>query len=54
MLSVIVVHKHGDMEPGPGFDDYAADLGLDASDRVAFWVNELHKVHGYWSNTSKP
>ncbi len=54
MLSVVVVHKYGDMEPGPGFYDCAADLGLDVSDRVAFWVGELHKVHGYWSNTSKP
>ena len=54
MLSVIVVHKYGDMEPGPGFYECAADLGLDVSDRMAFWVSELHKVHGYWSNASRP
>lgn len=51
MLSVIVVHKEGDMEPGNGFYECAANLGFDASDRVAFWVSELHKVHAYWSNT---
>lgn len=54
MLSVIVVHKYGDMEPGGGFYECAIDLGLDVSDRMAFWVSELHKVHGYWSNSSKP
>jgi hypothetical protein len=51
MLSVIVVHKYGDMEPGNGFYECAEDLGLDTSDRVAFWIDQLHKVHGFWSNT---
>lgn len=50
MLSVIVVHKYGDMEPGNGFYECAEELGLDISDRVAFWISELHKVHGFWSN----
>jgi hypothetical protein len=45
MLSVIVVHKDGDMEPGPGFYNLAKELGLDPSDRTAFWVSELHRVH---------
>jgi hypothetical protein len=50
MLSVIVVHKEGDMEPGNGFYECAESLGFDVSNRMAFWVSELHKVHAYWSN----
>ena len=50
MLSVIVVHKHGDMEPGAGFYDLAESLGFDAKDRLKFWISELHKVHHQWSN----
>jgi hypothetical protein len=53
MLSVIVVHKHGDMEPGTGFFELAENLGRDVTDRTAFWVSELHQVHGYWSNRTK-
>ncbi|MBZ5601831.1 MAG: hypothetical protein LAO79_05945 [Acidobacteriia bacterium] len=50
MLSVVVVHKYGDMEPGPGFFKLAESLGQRVADKTTFWVNELHKVHGYWSN----
>lgn len=50
MLSVIVVHKHGDMQPGPGFFELAHSLGHKTKDVLEFWVSELHKVHGYWSN----
>ncbi len=49
MLSVIVVHKHGDMQPGPGFFELAESLGYKTRDTLAFWVDELKKVHGYWS-----
>ena len=49
MLSVIVVHKHGDMQPGPGFFDLAEDLGRDTSDIMQCWVEELKKVHHHWS-----
>jgi hypothetical protein len=52
MLSVLVVHKYGDMEPGSGFYECAEHLGFDVSDPLAFWVRELHKVHGYWSNAN--
>jgi len=51
MLSVIVVHKTGDMEPGKGFYDLAAELGGDVSDKVKFWVSELHRVHNHWANS---
>ena len=50
MLTVIVVHKHGDMQPGPGFFDLAKQLGKDTSDILSCWVKELKNVHGYWSN----
>lgn len=49
MLSVIVVHKHGDMQPGPGFFDLAKRLGRDTSDIVNCWVGELKKVYAVWS-----
>lgn len=49
MLSVIVVHKVGDMEPGLGFYKLATELGKPTRDRAAFWVSELHRVHSVWS-----
>jgi molybdopterin synthase catalytic subunit len=49
MLSVIVVHKYGDMQPGPGFFELAQQLGRDTSDILACWVSELKKVHAVWS-----
>jgi len=49
MLTVIVVHKHGDMQPGPGFFELAEQLGKDTSDILSCWIKELKKVHGYWS-----
>lgn len=52
MLSVIVVHKDGDMEPGNGFYELAIELGKDVSDKVKLWVKELHKVHDYWANSN--
>lgn len=48
-LSVIVVHKAGDMQPGPGFFELAKQLGRDTSDILKCWVEELKKVHAYWS-----
>jgi hypothetical protein len=46
MLSVIVVHKAGDMMPGPGFFKLAKKLGRDTSDREQCWSDELKKVYG--------
>lgn len=48
MLTVIIVHKSGDYQPGPGFYDLAQALGRDTSDIYRCWVAELHKVHDYW------
>lgn len=51
MLTVVVVHKHGDMQPGPGFFELAQQLGRDTKDILACWVGELHKVHAIWSKS---
>lgn len=48
MLTVIVVHRYGDMEPGPGFFDLARNLGRDTSDLTKCWIEELKRVHAYW------
>jgi hypothetical protein len=50
MLSVIVVHKVGDMQPGPGFFQLAKKLGRDTSDILVCWIEELKWVHRHWSN----
>jgi hypothetical protein len=50
LLSALVVHKHGDLEPGRGFYELAAERGRDMSDKTKGWIAELHKVHEYWSN----
>lgn len=52
MLSVLVVHKSGDMQPGPGFFDLAKRLGRDTSDIMKCWIDELHRVHAVWSARS--
>jgi hypothetical protein len=49
MLSVIVVHKNGDREPGSGFFELAKELGRDTSDRLRLWTDEFKKVHAAWS-----
>ena len=49
MLSVIVVHSDGDMQPGSGFFELAEALGRDTSDKLKCWVTELDTVHRNWS-----
>ena len=51
MLSALVVHKTGDMQPGPGFFELAESLGLDTSDILKCWVEEFKKVYAYWENS---
>ena len=48
MLTVLVVHKNGDHQPGPGFFDLARALGRDTSDINRCWIVELRKVHDFW------
>ena len=53
MLTAIVVHKFGDLRPGPGFYDLAKSLGKDTSDKDFFWISEVKTVHDYWANQQK-
>lgn len=50
MLTAIVVHKSGDMQPGPGFFELAKSLGKDTKDPLVCWISEFNKVHDYWAN----
>ena len=52
MLTVVVVHKHGDMQPGPGFFELAKRFGRETKDVMKCWVDELHKVHAVWSKSA--
>ena len=49
LLSVIVIHKRGDMQPGPGFFELAKQRGRKVSDMLKCWVEEVRKVHTEWS-----
>lgn len=48
MLSVLVVHRDGDMRPGLGFFELARKLGRDTSDTDRFWLEELKRVTDSW------
>ncbi len=48
MLTAVVVHKHGDMQPGPGFFELAKKLGHKTSDIEKFWIDEVKKVFAAW------
>ena len=50
MLTVLVVHKSGDMKPGPGFFDLATKLGRDTSDKIDCWVKEFNFVVDAWKS----
>ena len=52
MLTVLVVHKNGDMQPGLGFFELAKYLGRDTSDVLQCWISELNKVFSVWSKES--
>lgn len=47
MLSVLVVHKGGDMKPGKGFFELANHLGLSGDDD-AIWIEQFKKVCEAW------
>jgi hypothetical protein len=44
MLTVLVVHKTGDMRPGPGFFELAKKLDRDVSEIDRCWVEEFKRV----------
>lgn len=49
LLSVLVVHKVGDMQPGTGFFEMAKSLGRDTSDVLKTWILEVQHVYQYWN-----
>lgn len=49
LLSVLVVHKTGDMQPGDGFFELAESLGRDTSKLLEAWIAEVQKVYQYWN-----
>ena len=49
MLSALVVHKDGDMQPGPGFFELAQQLGHDTRDILKFWIEEVKRVFVAWN-----
>jgi hypothetical protein len=51
LLTVVVVHKSGDMQPGPGFFELAQSRGRNTSNIVECWVDELKKVFAYWADS---
>ena len=48
MLTVVVVHKSGDMAPGPGFFELAKELGRNTADKDVCWTEELRYVFEHW------
>lgn len=53
MLTVLVVHKNGEMRPGPGFSDLASRLGRDTSDIDACWIAEYERVTTAWRGKTR-
>lgn len=49
LLSVLVVHKTGDMQPGEGFFELAESLGRDTSDVLKAWIAEVQRVYQHWN-----
>ena len=49
LLTVVVVHKTGDLKPGPGFFRLARSRGRHIVDEEEFWIEELHNVYDAWS-----
>lgn len=47
MLTVLVVHKGGDMKPGKGFFDLAYSLGL-TGDEESIWIEQFRFVTDAW------
>lgn len=51
LLSVLVVHKSGDMQPGEGFFELAKALGRDTSDVLKTWISEVQRVYQHWNKS---
>jgi len=53
MLTALVVHKHGDYMPGPGYFELAKKLGRNTKDIEKCWVDELNTIYRAWPNVNK-
>ncbi len=51
VLSVLVVHKTGDLRPGRAFCNCAEQLGLDTSDEDRRWADQLNKIYSCWTKS---
>lgn len=50
LLTAIVVHKNGNMHPGPGFFELAQRCGRDTDVILRCWIEEFNNIHDYWAN----
>jgi hypothetical protein len=50
IISALVVHKHGDRQPGSGFFDLAKSLGRDTSDPAKCWIEESEALWDHWAS----
>jgi hypothetical protein len=50
LLSVLVIHKYGDMQPGKGFYRLAKYWGRNIPDPTTFWVEEFKSIWNYWQS----
>ena len=56
LISALVIHKGADAEPGPGFWNFARDLGIDVGSgphaRLEFWSAEVQRCLAFWGSNS--
>jgi hypothetical protein len=50
MLTALVVHKSGDLQPGPGFFKLAQQIGHEFEDIEKFWIQEVKRVFDAWAD----
>ncbi|MGZ4363811.1 MAG: hypothetical protein ACXVFF_16465 [Gaiellaceae bacterium] len=54
LISALVVHKGGDLEPGTGFWAFARELGIDPGSgphaRLDFWTREVERCYARWAD----
>jgi hypothetical protein len=48
LLSAVVIYKHGEQQPGPGFFELARSLGYKVHDETQFWIEQVQTVHKTW------
>lgn len=53
-LTVLVVHKYGDIRPGSGFYNMARKCGEEIDDEDEFHFRALTEVVRYWTEVERP